>query len=115
MNTECLFCKIAARKIPARIVSESDAWIAFHDAAPKAPVHCLIIPKRHMAGLSEAVPQERELLGSMLMELARLAGELKVDDAGYRIVTNRGRDGGQTVGHLHLHLLGGRPMHWPPG
>lgn len=115
MSPECLFCKIAARQIPAQIVSESPDWIAFKDVHPQAPLHCLIVPKRHVADLSSARPEDAALVGSMLIELARLAAEFGVSDSGYRVVNNCRRDGGQTVGHLHFHLLGGRGMHWPPG
>ena len=111
----CLFCKIAERRIPAQILSESEDWIVFRDVKPQAPVHCLIIPKRHIVNLSAASREDSALLGAMLLELARMAAELKVDSAGYRIVNNCNQNGGQTVGHLHFHLLAGRPMQWPPG
>ncbi len=115
MSPECLFCKIAQRKIPARILSESSDWISFHDIQPQAPIHFLIIPKLHIESLSGTRPEHAPLLGSMLTELARLASELGVADSGYRVVGNCNRDGGQTVPHLHFHLLAGRPLHWPPG
>lgn len=114
MTTECLFCKIVERKIPAQILSESESWITFRDVHPQAPVHCLIIPKRHMAHMASE-GEDSALIGSMMVELARLAKELNISSSGYRIVHNCNRDGGQTVGHLHFHLLGGRAMHWPPG
>ena len=89
--------------------------MAFRDIEPKAPVHFLVIPKRHIDNLSAARPADAALLGSMLLEAARLAAELKIDASGYRVVNNCNRDGGQTVGHFHFHALGGRAMHWPPG
>lgn len=113
--SECLFCKIAKRVIPAQVLSESEDWIAFRDVQPQAPVHCLIVPKRHVDNLSDPRLKDPGLIGSMLLELARLAKELGVDASGYRVVTNCNRDAGQSVGHLHFHLLAGRAMHWPPG
>lgn len=115
MSPDCLFCKIVERKIPAPVLSESGDWLAFRDIQPQAPVHCLIVPKRHIAHLSDAGPRDAALLGSMQLELARLAKELGVADSGYRVVANTNGDGGQTVHHLHLHLLAGRRLSWPPG
>lgn len=116
LSPECIFCKIAQRLIPAHVLSESGEWIAFRDAHPQAPTHCLIIPKRHYDHLSDPrLASEPALLGGMMIELARLARELGVAETGYRVVSNCNQHGGQTVGHLHLHLLAGRPMHWPPG
>jgi histidine triad (HIT) family protein len=115
MDPGCLFCKMVQRKIDAQIVSESDAWISFRDIHPQAPLHLLIVPKAHIANLSAAAPVHAPLLGGMLLELARLARENGVDASGFRVVNNCNRDGGQTVGHLHFHLLGGRGLNWPPG
>ena len=110
-----IFEKIAAREIPAKIIHETDDLVAFHDVNPQAPVHILIVPKRHIARIGEAGADDAELLGRLLLascEVARLAG---VADSGYRVVINNGRDAGESVPHLHLHLLGGRSLQWPPG
>lgn len=111
---ECVFCGIASKKIPSRIAGEKDDLVAFHDLKPQAPEHLLIVPKRHLASLDEASSGDAELLGRILLfgvELARSLG-LK---SGYRLVFNTGPDAGQTVHHIHLHLLGGRDLAWPPG
>ena len=109
----CLFCKIVAGEIPATIVAESDDALAFRDIAPQAPVHVLVIPKQHYASLAET-PDGRAM--AAISELAkRVARDLGVEHSGYRVVVNTGADGGQTVHHLHLHLLAGRALHWPPG
>ncbi len=109
----CLFCRIIAREIPAKLVAESEDALAFHDIAPQAPVHVLVIPKAHSASLAET-PDGQAL--AAVSELAkRVARELGVEASGYRLVVNTGADGGQTVHHLHAHLLAGRAMAWPPG
>ncbi|MBP9732782.1 MAG: histidine triad nucleotide-binding protein [Candidatus Omnitrophica bacterium] len=115
MSLECIFCKIAQRQIPAQVLSESADWISFRDIQPQAPTHFIIIPKVHIPNLLAVRPEQRGLLGSMMEELARLAGEYGVAESGFRVVNNCNRDGGQTVGHLHLHLLAGRSLNWPPG
>jgi histidine triad (HIT) family protein len=110
----CLFCKIASGEIPSTAVYQDDRVYAFADINPKAPVHILIVPREHIASLAEATPQQNALLGhlmSVAAEIARNKGLAK----GYRVVVNTGEDGGQTVDHLHLHLMGGRQMTWPPG
>ncbi|MHB8093706.1 MAG: histidine triad nucleotide-binding protein [Candidatus Aminicenantales bacterium] len=113
--SSCLFCKIITRDIPARIVYEDDDVLAFEDISPKAPVHVLLIPKEHFASLSE-IPAGREaLMGKILATARRIAGERGIAGTGYRIVLNTGKDSGQEVFHIHFHLLGGRPMTWPPG
>lgn len=115
--TDCIFCKIARREIPAKIVFEDDEALAFEDIRPEAPTHLLVIPKRHFASLAEIAPEEedsRALMGHLIAVAARLARERGIE-AGYRVVINNGAQAGQTVFHLHLHLLGGRPFHWPPG
>jgi histidine triad (HIT) family protein len=113
---ECLFCKIVAGEIPAKIVRRSDEVLAFRDIDPKAPVHLLIIPTRHIPAVRDATGDEGErLLGRLLAFTAELAREHDLDAEGYRIVTNTGRNAGQSVDHLHLHLLGGRKLSWPPG
>lgn len=111
----CIFCKIVDGTIPAKIIYQDQYAIAFEDVKPQAPVHILVIPKRHFASIQEAGEQERELLGHLLLTCTRIAADKGLPDAGYRLVTNTGRDGGQSVFHLHWHLLGGRPMGWPPG
>jgi histidine triad (HIT) family protein len=114
MNTDCLFCKILAGEIPANRVYEDEYSIAFPDINPQAPTHLLIIPKEHLASQAKALAEHEQLLGHLLAVAANLARARKLDK-GYRVVINTGEDGGQTVHHLHVHLLGGRPMHWPPG
>ena len=113
---ECLFCKIVSGAIPAKKVFEDDSTIAFRDIHPQAPVHILVVPKRHFASLAEvgAGGEDEVLLGHLLAVVSKIAREEKLAD-GYRTVINSGPDGGQTVDHLHFHLLGGRAMGWPPG
>ena len=110
-----LFEKIAAREIPARIAAESDEWIAFHDVNPQAPVHVLIVPKRAIPRLAHATSDDAGLLGRMLLAANDIAKTLGISESGFRVVINNGRDAGESVPHLHLHLLGGRPLAWPPG
>jgi histidine triad (HIT) family protein len=112
--SQCIFCKIMAKEIPARIVHEDETSIAFHDINPQAPVHVLVIPRKHFASAEEAGEADEAVIGHLHRVAARLAGELKLT-AGYRTVVNTGAEAGQSVFHLHLHLLGGRPMRWPPG
>ncbi|HTS01550.1 MAG TPA: HIT domain-containing protein [Thermoanaerobaculia bacterium] len=109
----CLFCRIGRREIPARIVFESDDVLAFHDVAPKAPTHVLVIPKVHVSGLSGTGPADAGALAACLSAAASIAKTLGL--ASYRIVANDGADAGQSVFHLHFHLMGGRPFAWPPG
>jgi histidine triad (HIT) family protein len=111
---DCLFCKIAAREIDADVVAESGDVLAFRDVAPQAPTHVLVIPKKHITSVRELAPEDGTLIAEMCGLLAEIARDEGLE-AGYRIVTNVGRDGGQTVDHLHFHLLGGRRMTWPPG
>jgi len=110
-----LFEKIAAREIPADIVFEDDECLAFRDISPKAPVHILVVPKRAIPRVGEAVPDEAALLGRLLLTAARIARAEGISDSGFRLVVNNGGDGGETVPHLHVHLLGGRALGWPPG
>ena len=112
--SDCLFCKIVAGEIPARKAYEDDDLIAFHDITPQAPVHVLIIPRRHIASLDEASEEDGALLGRTLLVARDLARELGVEGR-YRVVNNCGASAGQSVFHVHFHLLGGRPMGWPPG
>jgi histidine triad (HIT) family protein len=115
-SMECLFCKIVNREIPARILFEDDQTIAFFDLHPQAPLHLLIVPRRHIASLAhvEDTPENHALLGHLLGVVTQIAAAQKIMH-GYRTVINTGVDGGQTVDHLHLHLLAGRAMEWPPG
>lgn len=113
--TVCLFCKIVAKEIPADIVHASDRVIAFRDIVPKAPVHILLVPKDHIESAADLTEKDGPMLGELFSAAAHLAKVEGVDETGYRLVTNVGVDGGQEVLHLHVHLLGGRPMTWPPG
>jgi histidine triad (HIT) family protein len=110
----CLFCKIVEGTIPSTRVYEDDQCIAFADIHPHAAVHVLVVPRKHIASLAQATPEDTPLLGHLLATVAEIARQHGLDK-GYRTVINTGDDGGQTVEHLHLHLLGGRIMHWPPG
>ena len=112
---ECLFCAIAAGNIPCREVYADDEILAFHDVNPQAPTHVLVIPRRHIGALTDLVAADADLVGRLLVRTARVAAELGLDPRGYRVAINCGRDGCQSVPHLHLHLLGGRPLGWPPG
>lgn len=111
----CLFCKIAAGEIPSRKAFEDDRVLAFYDIDPQAPVHVLIIPKKHIASAQALTGADDALLCHMFEVARKLAGDLGVAENGYRLVQNIGKDGGQSVPHLHMHLLGGRSMEWPPG
>jgi histidine triad (HIT) family protein len=111
---DCLFCKIASAAIPVTRLYEDGQILAFPDINPQAPTHILIIPKQHIASLAHASSQDTPLLGHLLTAATEIARQQNLTN-GYRTVINTGPDGGQTVNHLHLHLLGGRPMHWPPG
>lgn len=111
----CLFCRIAAGEIPAKLAYADDRVVAFHDIAPQAPVHVLVIPRAHLDSLAATSSADDALLGHMLATVRELAQSLGVASAGYRTVLNTGLDGGQSVGHIHAHLLAGRPLLWPPG
>ena len=114
--TDCIFCKIAAGEIPSQKVFEDDTVIAFKDLSPKAPVHVLIVPKKHIQSVAKFQAEDKELAAHIFVDVVpKLAAELGVVEGGFRIVLNTGDDGGQTVNHLHVHLLGGRKMTWPPG
>lgn len=115
MAEKNIFAKIIAKEIPAEIVFEDDRALAFRDIGPKAPVHILIIPKREIARVSEAKPEDEALLGHLLTVAAEIARKEGIDSTGYRLVINKGRDAGESVPHLHVHLLGGRALQWPPG
>lgn len=114
-EADCIFCKLASGEIPADKVYEDDRALAFHDLHPQAPVHVLLIPKEHLDSLNDAAHGDEALLGHLLWLVPKIANQLGIAESGFRTVINTGADGGQTVSHLHLHLLGGRPMSWPPG
>ncbi len=114
VSMSCLFCKIVSGEIPATRIYEDDTMLAFPDVNPQAPTHILIIPKNHLASHFHALPVEEPMLGHLLHTAAVVARQQNLTN-GYRLVINTGHDGGQTVDHLHVHLLGGRSMHWPPG
>jgi len=110
----CLFCRIGAKQVPSKIVYEDDRVFAFEDIHPQAPTHILISPRKHIASLTDATAEDAALLGHMLLVAAQMARERNLL-AGYRTLLNSGAGAGQSVFHLHLHLLGGRSFHWPPG
>lgn len=110
-----IFSKIINREIPANIVHEDEHCLAFHDVSPQAPVHVLLIPKKPIMSLEQLEPADAELLGHMWLTIRQVARDLELAENGYRVVVNCGRDGGQSVDHLHFHILGGRPLTWPPG
>ncbi len=112
--TDTIFSKIIRREIPADIVYEDDLCLAFRDIAPQAPIHILVIPKKAIPKLADATSDDHALMGHLLLKVKQVAEEAGLDN-GYRVVINTGVDGGQTVDHLHLHILGGRYMEWPPG
>jgi len=114
MSENCLFCKIAAKEIPAKLIFEDQDLFAFEDISPQAPTHILICPRKHFAALHDALPEDQALLGKLQLVAAHLAKERNLL-SGYRTVCNNGADAGQSVFHLHLHLLGGRNFRWPPG
>ena len=111
----CIFCRIIAGESPARIIHEDEQLLVFHDLQPQAPVHLLLVPKKHLARIQDLTPADKELMGHLLYTASSVAKNLGLQQNGYRLVINNGRNGGQAVFHLHLHLLGGRPMLWPPG
>lgn len=112
---DCIFCKIAAKEIPVAPLYEDEEIMAFRDVNPQAPVHVLVIPKKHIANIMEMSDADNDLLSGMYRVVRKLAGELGVAEEGFRLVANTRDNGGQTVHHLHFHLLGGRFMTWPPG
>ena len=113
--SDCLFCKVVAGQIPAAIVFQNDHVLAFNDITPRAPTHVLIVPRRHIASLNELGPDDDALVGEMVRAAAAIAKDQGLADRGYRTVFNCNADAGQTVFHIHLHLIGGRSLGWPPG
>ena len=113
--SDCLFCRIIAGEIPAALVHQDETLVAFKDINPQAPLHLLIVPRKHIATLNDLTPDDDGLVGSMFRRAAALAKEHGYDDRGYRTVFNTNREAGQTVFHIHLHLLAGRGLEWPPG
>jgi histidine triad (HIT) family protein len=111
----CLFCKIVKKEIPAKVLFEDEHLVAFSDVNPQAPTHALVIPKRHIVSLNEATPADAELLGRLVIAAQRVAREANISDSGWRLVVNNGAHAGQSVFHVHAHVLGGRAMAWPPG
>lgn len=113
--SDTIFSKIIRKEIPAKIVHEDDLCLAFHDVSPQAPVHVLVIPKQPIVSLEQLTAEDAPLLGHLWLVIRQLARDLGVADGGYRVVVNCGQDGGQSVDHLHFHILGGRRLAWPPG
>lgn len=113
--TTCLFCNIASKATPAQIVLENEDVVAFRDIRPMAPVHVLVVPKAHLPGIHDAKPKDSDLLGRVLLAARDVAEQLGLGVGGYRLVINQGPNAGQSVDHLHCHVIGGRSMAWPPG
>lgn len=115
MQADCIFCNIVNGKIPTKVVYEDEQIIAFHDISPAAPVHVLVIPKKHIANLLDVTIDDNQVIAHLMMSIPQIATQLGLAEKGFRIVINTKDDGGQTVDHLHAHILGGRFMTWPPG
>lgn len=112
---DCLFCKIVGKEIPSRMVYEDDTVLAFEDINPQAPTHVLVVPKKHISTSLDIGNEDHELVGCMIQAANKIAKDRGIAERGFRLVMNCNRDAGQTVFHMHLHLLAGRAMHWPPG
>lgn len=112
---DCLFCKMISGEIPCDIVYENESVFAFRDIDPKAPTHILLIPRKHIRSINELGEPEQNLAGELLLTAKKIAKEEKIDESGFRTIFNTNSDGGQTVFHIHMHILGGRKMAWPPG
>ncbi len=112
---DCLFCSIAEKKIPSTILFEDKDFLAFKDINPEAPVHILLIPKKHISSLDEVKEEDLDILSGIYSIIQKIAMEQGISKKGYRVITNVGEEGGQTVNHLHFHILGGRSLQWPPG
>ncbi|PIS30771.1 MAG: histidine triad nucleotide-binding protein [Candidatus Marinimicrobia bacterium CG08_land_8_20_14_0_20_45_22] len=115
MNEDCIFCKIASGQFGTEFLYESDEIVAFRDIHPRAPIHFLVIPKKHIPKVSDVQPEDEALIGKMVAVANIVAKQEKISESGYRLVFNCGRDSGQDVFHIHLHVLGGRKLNWPPG
>lgn len=115
MTNSCIFCKLINKEIPAKIIFEDENLLAFHDISPQAPTHFLVIPKKHIVDIDKTSAEDKTLLGEILYRATEIARSLGLNKDGFRIVNNMGELGGQTVFHLHFHVLGGRQMKWPPG
>ncbi len=115
MAVDCVFCKIAARELPADVKDRAGGWMVFADIAPAAPQHLLAIPTEHIPGVADTATGNGRIVGELVGALTRYARRAGIEDDGYRLVINQGRDGAQTVPHLHVHLLAGRQLGWPPG
>ena len=113
--SSCIFCRIIEGNIPAKIVYQDEHTLAFDDVHPQAPVHTLVIPKRHVASVQDVDETAQALLGRLVLTCTKVAKDKGLSETGFRLVANTGRDGGQTVSHLHFHVMGGRHMGWPPG
>ncbi len=113
--SDCLFCGIAAGTVPADVIYQTDEVVAFRDLHPQAPLHALVIPRKHIATINDITPEDQTVIGEMYLAAAQIVGEAGLSESGFRTVMNCNRQGGQTVYHIHLHVLGGRQMHWPPG
>lgn len=111
----CIFCKVVEKSIPAKIVYEDDLVVAFEDISPQAPVHLLLIPRKHIPTILDVEDEDRHLIGYMHQIAGELAKEREIAERGFRLIMNCNAESGQTVFHIHLHVLGGRPMRWPPG
>jgi histidine triad (HIT) family protein len=114
-SSDCIFCRIAAGEVPAQVVREDEDTIAFRDLDPKAPLHVLVIPRRHIASVNDVQPADREVMGALFVAARDVAAAEGVADDGYRVVMNTGAAAGQSVHHVHLHVLAGRALRWPPG
>ncbi|MDB1939559.1 histidine triad nucleotide-binding protein [Clostridium tertium] len=112
---DCIFCKIAEGEIPSKKLYEDEKVIAFHDISPEAPIHFLVIPKKHIKSVNEVSEENANIISHIFLVINKLVKELNIAETGYRIVTNCGKDGGQTVDHMHFHVLGQRELKWPPG
>ena len=113
--SNCIFCKIVAGEIPSKKVYEDDVVVAIYDIEPQSPVHVLVVPKKHIVGVNELTTEDEAIVGHAYSVISKLVKELQIDETGYRVVVNSGRDGQQSVPHLHFHILGGRLLAWPPG
>ena len=115
MMSDCIFCRIAAHEETAAILYEDEYCVVFKDNNPQAPIHLLVIPRKHLTSLNDDLDEDKWLLGHMLVVVGRIAREHRIDGSGFRTVVNTNAEAGQTVFHLHIHILGGRRFHWPPG